>query len=146
MQLSYLADSGIRHRPQHPAAGTWPESASLPARLQNPETAMIDVPLDDRVLTALENNPYVPRRNLRFETSDGRVTLRGVVDSYFQKQMAQEALRHVDGIHLISNELEVCWYCSTAILAVTTGWKPVYGIYRGCRGRAHPNTASCRVR
>jgi hypothetical protein len=32
-----------------------------------------------------------------------------VVDSYFQKQMAQEALRHVDGIDQISNELEVCW-------------------------------------
>jgi osmotically-inducible protein OsmY len=70
---------------------------------------MIDMPLDDRVLTALENNPYVPRRNLRFETAEGRVTLRGVVDSYFQKQMAQEALRHVDGIDQISNELEVCW-------------------------------------
>jgi osmotically-inducible protein OsmY len=70
---------------------------------------MIDMPLDDRVLTALERSPYVPRRNLRFETSEGHVTLRGVVDSYFQKQMAQEALRHVDGIDEISNELEVCW-------------------------------------
>jgi osmotically-inducible protein OsmY len=70
---------------------------------------MIDVPLDDRVLTALERNPHVPCRNLRFETSEGRVTLRGVVDSYFQKQMAQEALRHVDGVDQISNELEVCW-------------------------------------
>jgi osmotically-inducible protein OsmY len=70
---------------------------------------MIDVPLDDRVLTALERNPYIARRNLRFETSQGRVVLRGVVDSYYQKQMAQEALRHVDGIAEIANELEVCW-------------------------------------
>jgi osmotically-inducible protein OsmY len=32
-----------------------------------------------------------------------------MVSSYFQKQMAQEALRHVDGVAEIANELEVCW-------------------------------------
>lgn len=68
---------------------------------------MISIPLEDRVLTALERNPHVARRNLRFETNDGRVTLRGVVGSYFQKQMAQEALRYVDGVHEIANQLEV---------------------------------------
>lgn len=72
-------------------------------------TATRDLPLEDRVTTALERNPYVGRRNLRFETSQGRVVLRGVVDSYFQKQMAQEAIRHIDGVSEISNELEVCW-------------------------------------
>jgi osmotically-inducible protein OsmY len=71
---------------------------------------MIDMmPLDDRVLYALERNPYITRRNLRFETDQGRVTLRGVVNTYFQKQMAQEALRHVEGIAEIANELEVSW-------------------------------------
>jgi osmotically-inducible protein OsmY len=69
----------------------------------------IEMPLDDRVLTALERSPYIARRSLRFETAEGRVTLRGVVHSYFQKQMAQEALRHVDGVAEIANELEVCW-------------------------------------
>jgi len=70
---------------------------------------MIDMPpLDDRVLTALEGNPYLSHRNLRFETSSGRVTLRGVVGTYFQKQMAQEAIRYVDGVSEIANELEVC--------------------------------------
>ncbi len=70
---------------------------------------MINMPLSDRVLTALEQNPYIARRKLRFETEEGRVTLRGVVGSYFQKQMAQESLRNVDGIDEISNELEVSW-------------------------------------
>ncbi len=64
-------------------------------------------PLSDKVVTALEGNPYLTRRNLRFEASEGRITLRGVVRSYFQKQMAQEALREVDGIEEIYNELEV---------------------------------------
>ncbi len=70
---------------------------------------MIDIPLDDRVLYALEQNPHTARRNLRFETHRGRVTLRGVVSTYYQKQMAQEAVRRVDGVDEISNELEVCW-------------------------------------
>ncbi len=64
-------------------------------------------PLSDKVVMALERSPYLPRRTLRFESNEGRITLRGVVRSYFQKQMAQEALREVDGIEEIYNELEV---------------------------------------
>jgi osmotically-inducible protein OsmY len=71
---------------------------------------MIDLsPLEDRLHNALERNPYVGRRTLRFETSEGRVTLRGSVGTYFQKQMAQEAIRHVAGVQEIANEVEVCW-------------------------------------
>jgi osmotically-inducible protein OsmY len=66
-------------------------------------------PLDDRVSVALECNPYIAGRNLRFESSEGRITLHGVVASYFQKQMAQEAVRRVDGVDEIANELEVSW-------------------------------------
>jgi len=65
------------------------------------------VSLTDRVITALERNPYFSRRNLHCETEYGRVTLRGVVHSYFQKQMAQEAIRRIDGVREILNELEV---------------------------------------
>jgi osmotically-inducible protein OsmY len=68
---------------------------------------MIGPTLDDRVCTALERNPYLRRGILRFETSRGRVTLRGVVATYFQKQMAQEAVRRIDGVQEIANELEV---------------------------------------
>ena len=69
--------------------------------------SQIDTPLNDRVSSALTRSPYVAGRSLRFETEQGNVTLRGVVHSYFQKQMAQEALRHVDGVDQIVNELEV---------------------------------------
>ncbi len=68
---------------------------------------MVSPTLDDRVCTALERNPYLRRGILRFETSQGRVTLRGVVATYFQKQMAQEAVRRIDGVQEIANELEV---------------------------------------
>lgn len=78
--------------------------------------SQIDTPLNDKVFSALSRNPHLSGRRLRFETEAGRVTLRGVVQSYFQKQMAQEALRHVDGVHEIFNELEV-----TAMVSAVAG-------------------------
>jgi len=65
------------------------------------------IPLDDQLIAALERNPHLRGRSLRFETNEGRVTLRGIVHTYYQKQMAQEAVRHVDGVDEIRNELEV---------------------------------------
>ncbi len=66
-----------------------------------------EIPLSDRVLSALADNPYLAGRRLRFEAEEGRVTLHGVVRTYFQKQMAQEAVRRVDGVDEVRNELEV---------------------------------------
>jgi osmotically-inducible protein OsmY len=65
--------------------------------------------LHTRISTTIETSPYLKSRNLRFETHEGRVVLRGVVNSYYQKQMAQEALRRVQGIDHIENHLEVNW-------------------------------------
>jgi osmotically-inducible protein OsmY len=65
--------------------------------------------LDHLVHSALQQSPYLVNRKLRFETEQGRVVLRGVVSSYYQKQMAQEALRKLDGVEHIENQLEVTW-------------------------------------
>jgi osmotically-inducible protein OsmY len=65
--------------------------------------------LVDQVHSAIQNNPYLSGRKLRFEAAAGRVVLQGKVSSYFQKQMAQEALRHIDGVQEIENQLEVSW-------------------------------------
>jgi osmotically-inducible protein OsmY len=43
------------------------------------------------------------------EAADGRVVLKGNVRSFFQKQMAQEAIRRIDGVQRIENLLEVNW-------------------------------------
>jgi osmotically-inducible protein OsmY len=72
-------------------------------------TPLPETTLHDRVLTALQDHPYLARRNLRFENHSGRVVLRGTVGTYYQKQLAQEALRHIDGVFQITNELEVNW-------------------------------------
>lgn len=65
--------------------------------------------LTERLDQVLATNPYFNGRKLRFETADGQVVLSGEVNSYFQKQMAQEALRQIEGIGEINNQLEVVW-------------------------------------
>lgn len=66
-------------------------------------------PLFDRIHTALTTNPFIPNRQVRFEAADGRVVLKGHVGTFFQKQMAQEAIRRIDGVEGIENLLEVTW-------------------------------------
>lgn len=63
--------------------------------------------LEDRVQDVIDHNPYLAKKNLRCEASEGHVVLRGKVRSFFQKQMAQESVRRVDGIVTIENCLEV---------------------------------------
>ncbi len=65
------------------------------------------LPLLHRVDSALKESPHLAGRHLIPETNEGEVILRGTVDSYFQKQMAQEVLRNVEGIRRILNQLEV---------------------------------------
>jgi osmotically-inducible protein OsmY len=66
-------------------------------------------PLFDRIHEALMSNPHVPAPQVHVEATDGRVVLKGSVRSFFQKQMAQEAIRRVDGVQRIDNLLEVNW-------------------------------------
>lgn len=65
--------------------------------------------LSEQIEQALRTNPHLAGRYLRFETQEEQVILRGTVGSYFQKQMAQEALRRVVGNRCIQNCLEVAW-------------------------------------
>lgn len=63
--------------------------------------------LEDRVQDVIDHNPYLAKKSLRCEASEGHVILRGKVRSYYQKQMAQESVKRVDGIVSIENCLEV---------------------------------------
>lgn len=69
--------------------------------------ATLSTSLSERVDSAIVSNPYLTGRRLRFETHGGRVTLQGVVGTFFQKQMAQEMVRRVEGVEVIDNCLEV---------------------------------------
>jgi osmotically-inducible protein OsmY len=73
------------------------------------EEKVLDDRFEEKVSSALRQNPHLQSRNLRFEASEGRVTLRGQVNSWYQKQMAQETLLRLEGIDSVENQLEVFW-------------------------------------
>lgn len=63
--------------------------------------------LRDVVECALARSSYLAGRNLRFEVHEDGVVLRGVVRSYYQKQLVQESLKAISGVPQITNEIEV---------------------------------------
>jgi osmotically-inducible protein OsmY len=63
--------------------------------------------LRERIHLTLARDPYVGKRAVRFELIDRDVLLTGSVRTYFQKQMAQESLRGIEGLGRIDNRLEV---------------------------------------
>lgn len=70
---------------------------------------MLSRPLFDRIRDALSTSPYVPNQGVDVETADGHVVLRGYVKTFFQKQMAQETVRRIDGVQQVENLLQVNW-------------------------------------
>ena len=76
--------------------------------MPNPAEAVLpESTLWERIHVALQTIPYFDEEQVQFATRRGEVTLHGSVASFFHKQMAQEALRDLDGIDEIYNELEV---------------------------------------
>jgi len=65
------------------------------------------VGLREQVNRAIEDNPYCQGDQLNYEMHEGHVVLRGTVASFFHKQMAQEAVRRIDGVTGIENLLDV---------------------------------------
>ena len=54
-----------------------------------------------------ENASHAALRKLTCEFARGVLILRGKVPSYYEKQLAQEAVRKIDGVRQIVNEIEV---------------------------------------
>lgn len=63
--------------------------------------------LAELVQTTLRNQCRWTRSVAAHVRDDGGILLTGRVASFYQKQMAQEALRHIQGIGRIHNELRV---------------------------------------
>lgn len=62
-----------------------------------------------RVDSAIRQNPHLNGHQVFCQHEQGIVVLHGRVKSFFQKQMAQEALKHLEGVEKVINELEVEW-------------------------------------
>ena len=63
--------------------------------------------LRELVHNTVAGSPFVVSRNLNVEVEQSEVTLRGCVPSFHQKQLAQESIKHIEGIGEIRNELTV---------------------------------------
>lgn len=72
--------------------------------------------LHQKIAKAIVHNPHLNCRSIKVRTNQGKVILCGSTDSFFAKQMAQEALRGIEGITSIENELEVDWESGTSTL------------------------------
>ena len=55
----------------------------------------------------LENSPYRSVRRVSCEYDDGVLVLRGLLSSFYYKQLAQEAVVHLHGVLQVVNEIEV---------------------------------------
>ena len=73
------------------------------------EATACKMPLLDKVHNALSNSPYFPKSNFTVEADEGHVKIEGTVGSFYQKQMAQELLRRLDGVERVDNALQVNW-------------------------------------
>lgn len=56
---------------------------------------------------AVDSSPYLAGCGFSVETDADRVVLRGMVRSYYHKQMAQETLLRIDGVQSVENHLQV---------------------------------------
>ncbi|MEM8945463.1 MAG: BON domain-containing protein [Planctomycetota bacterium] len=72
-------------------------------------TPVVDSPLLDQVRGALSKSHGLSPRHVQIETRGGKVRLAGTVGSFYQKQMAQEIVRRVDGVETVENQLQVSW-------------------------------------
>lgn len=64
----------------------------------------------DRQFAALvAKHPQINRRLVKSAMVNGQVVVAGSVDTYFEKQLVQEAIRSIAGETAIDNQLKVQW-------------------------------------
>lgn len=62
-----------------------------------------------RVDLAIKQNPHLSRHQVFCQEESGIIILHGRVSTFFQKQMAQESLKRLEGVEKVINQLEVDW-------------------------------------
>ena len=72
-------------------------------------TVPFNATITQQMADVVVHHPHLKQRQVHFDNRDGRITIKGSVNSYFEKQLAQEALRNIQGITSIENKLEVEW-------------------------------------
>ena len=62
-----------------------------------------------QVQQVLTESPFFSSKRVHVEVAEGHVRLKGKVGSFYQKQMAQEMVRRVNGVRQVENRLRVDW-------------------------------------
>ncbi len=57
--------------------------------------------------TVLDWNLWVPSDRVKVRVQDGRITLSGDVDWYYQKEHAEDAIRHLEGVLGVINSITI---------------------------------------
>ncbi len=73
------------------------------------DSPLLETPLLEKLRGALSQSHFLSPRQVQIETIGGNVRLEGTVGSFYQKQMAQELVRRVDGVETVENQLQVSW-------------------------------------
>ena len=92
-------------------------SGSPPVSIRLSETVAESVSSDEliqRVDSAIRTNPHLNGHRVYFKQESGMIVLHGRVSSFYQKQMAQETLKRLQGVDRIVNHLEVDWRSSVS--------------------------------
>jgi osmotically-inducible protein OsmY len=55
----------------------------------------------------LRSNPYLALKNISCDYLNGALILRGRVENYYLKQVAQEVVARVEGLERIENQIQV---------------------------------------
>ncbi|QDU78327.1 BON domain protein [Polystyrenella longa] len=56
---------------------------------------------------AIVSNPYFFGQKIKVDVRGEDVILRGMVNTYYQKQLAQETVLDIEGVHSVQNEIDV---------------------------------------
>lgn len=73
------------------------------------ENTTSETPLLAQVRGALSKSHGLSPRQVHVAANGNKVRLEGTVRSFYQKQMAQELVRRIDGVESVENELQVNW-------------------------------------
>jgi osmotically-inducible protein OsmY len=72
-----------------------------------PDTRPSDAVLAQRVREAIERSPMLDRADIRVTASSGKVFLNGEVDTFFERDQAEDAASRVQGVIEVQNRIQV---------------------------------------
>jgi osmotically-inducible protein OsmY len=75
--------------------------------VDHPEQGRSDAYIAEAALHVLRNNVHVPMETIQLKVGGGWLTLTGHVPNWFQRDAAENALRHLRGIIGISNKIAI---------------------------------------